>query len=159
MVFWTFGDLGRIGWGELYMVAVVSLGIVIPYFPYRSIDYDLMLSSDEPTKSTGISPERIRLETTIIATFGTAIATSFVGIICFVCLMAPHAARLIVGGGHKYIMPTSMLTGLIILIISDTIRRTVIAPKIIPVGIMTFMVGAPLLVYLLIKGGKYGHRD
>jgi len=86
-------------------------------------------------------------------------ATSFVGIIGFVCLVAPHAARLIVGGGHKYLMPTSMLMGSIILIISDTIGRNIIAPTIIPVGIMTSMVGAPLLVYLLIKGGKYGYRD
>lgn len=159
VVFWTFGDLGRIGWGELYLVAAVSLAIVIPYFLYRSIDYDLMLSGDELTKSAGISPERIRLETTIIAALGTAMATSFVGIIGFVCLVAPHAARLIVGGGHKYLMPTSMLMGSIILIISDTIGRNIIAPTIIPVGIMTSMVGAPLLVYLLIKGGKYGHGD
>ena len=159
VVFWTFGDLGRISWGELYLVVAVSLVIVIPYFLYRSIDYDLMLSGDELTKSAGMSPERIRLETTIIAALGTAIATSFVGIIGFVCLVAPHAARLIVGGGHKYLMPTSMLMGSIILIISDMIGRNIIAPTIIPVGIMTSMVGAPLLVYLLIKGGKYGYRD
>jgi len=159
VVFWTFGDLGRISWGELYLVAAVSLAIVIPYLLYRSIDYDLILSGDELTKSAGISPERIRLETTIVAALGTAIATSFVGIIGFICLIAPHVARLIVGGGHKYLMPTSMLMGAIILIISDTVGRTIIAPTIIPVGIMTSMVGAPLLVYLLIKGGKYGHRD
>jgi len=159
VVFWTFGDLGRIGWGELYLVAAISLAIVIPYFLYRSIDYDLMLSGEELARSAGISPERIRLETTIIAALGTAMATSFVGIIGFVCLVAPHAARLIVGGGHKYLMPTSMLMGSIILIISDTIGRTMIAPTIIPVGIMTSVVGAPLLVYLLIKGGKYGHGD
>jgi len=159
VVFWTFGDLGRIGWGELYLVVAVSLAIVIPYFLYRSIDYDLILSGDELTKSAGISPERIRLETTIMAALVTAMATSFVGIIGFICLVAPHAARLIVGGGHKYLMPTSMLMGSIILIISDTVGRNIIAPTIIPVGIMTSMVGAPLLVYLLIKGGKYGHRD
>jgi len=140
VVFWIFGDLGRIGWGELYIVAVVFLGIVIPYFLYRSIDYDLMLSSYELKKSAGISPERIRIETTIIATFETAIATSLVGIICFVCLVAPHDARLIVGSGHKYLIPTSMLMGSIILIISDTIGRTVRVSTIIPVGIMTSMV-------------------
>ena len=159
VVFWTFGDLGRMGWSELYLVATVSLIIVIPYFLYRSIDYDLMLSGDELAKSTGISPEKIRLETTIIAALGTAIATSFVGIIGFICLVAPHAARLIVGGGHKYLMPASMLMGSIILMISDTIGRVIVAPTIIPVGIMTSMIGAPLLIYLLIRGGKYGHRD
>jgi iron complex transport system permease protein len=56
-------------------------------------------------------------------------------------------------------MPTSMLMGSTMLIVSDTVGRNIIAPTIIPVGIMTSMVGAPLLVYLLIKGGKYEHRD
>jgi len=159
VIFWTFGDLGRISWGELYLVAAMSLAIVIPYFIYRSMDYDLILGGDELAKSAGISPERIRLETTIIAALGTALATSFVGVIGFICLVAPHAARLLVGGGHRYLMPTSMLMGSIILLVADVIGRTAIAPTIIPVGIMTSMVGAPLLIYLLIKGGKYGHRD
>ena len=159
VVFWTFGDLGRISWTELNLVALISVVIVLPYFIFRSIDYDLIISGDELAKSSGIRPERIRLETTIIAALGTALATSFVGVIGFVCLIAPHAARLLVGGGHRYLMPTSMVMGSLILVLSDTIGRVIIAPTVIPVGIMTSLVGVPLLVYLLIKGGKYGHRS
>jgi len=159
VVFWTFGDLGRIAWTEFDLVALLSLIIVFPYLIYRSFDYDLILSGDELAKSSGVRPERIRLETTIIAALGTALATSFVGVIGFVCLIAPHAARLLVGGGHRYLMPTSMVMGSLILTLSDTIGRTIIAPTIIPVGIMTSLVGVPLLVYLLIKGGKYGYSS
>ncbi|MGB9741452.1 MAG: FecCD family ABC transporter permease [Candidatus Bathyarchaeales archaeon] len=158
VVFWTFGDLGRIAWTEFDLVALTSIAIVFPYFIYRSLDYDLILSGDELAKSSGVRPERIRLETTIVAALGTALATSFVGVIGFVCLIAPHAARLLVGGGHRYLMPTSMVMGSLILTLSDTMGRTIIAPTIIPVGIMTSLVGVPLLVYLLIKGGKHGHR-
>lgn len=160
VVFWTFGDLGRIAWTELHLVALVSTIIIIPYFIYRSFDYDLILSGDDLARSSGISPERIRLETTIISALGTALATSFVGVIGFVCLIAPHTARLLIGGGHKYLMPTSMLMGSLILTISDTVGKTVIAPTIIPVGIMTSMIGVPLLIYLLIRsGGRYGRRN
>lgn len=159
VVFWTFGDLGRISWAELYLVTAVSLVIVIPFFVLRSIDYDLILGGDEVAKSSGVNPQRIRLETTIIAALATALATSFVGVIGFVCLIAPHVARLIFGGGHRYLMPASMAMGSLILTLSDTIGRTIIAPIIIPVGIMTSLIGVPLLVYLLLKEGKHGYRD
>lgn len=159
VVFWTFGDLGRISWTELNLVALISTVVVLPYFIYRSLDYDLILSGDELAKSSGVRPERIRLETTIVAALGTALATAFVGVIGFVCLVAPHVARLLVGGGHRYLMPTSMVMGSLILTLSDTIGRTIIAPTIIPVGIMTSFIGVPLLIYLLIKGGRHGYRS
>lgn len=157
IVFWTFGDLGRISWTEFYLVAFVSIVIVIPYIIYRSFDYDLILSGDDLARSSGIRPEKVRLETVIIAALGTALATSFVGVIGFLCLIAPHVARLLIGGGHRYLIPTSMVMGSLILTLSDTVGRTIIAPTIIPVGIMTSIVGAPLLMYLLIRGGgRYG---
>ncbi|MEM4499246.1 MAG: iron ABC transporter permease [Sulfolobales archaeon] len=159
VIFWTFGDLGRIGWAELNLITLTSLLVVIPYFILRSLDYDLILSGDELARATGVNPQKIRLETSVIAALATALATSFVGVIGFVCLIAPHAARLIFGGGHRYLMPASMVMGSLILIISDTIGRTIIAPTIIPVGIMTSFIGAPLLVYLLLKRGSYGYRD
>jgi len=159
VVFWTFGDLGRISWEELRLVAATSALLVIPYFIYRSMDYDLIVGGDELAKSSGVSPERLRVETTVIAALGTALATSFVGVIGFVCLLAPHATRLLVGGGHRYLMPTSMVMGSLILLLSDTLGRTIISPTVIPVGIMTSLLGVPLLVYLLIRGDGYGYRD
>ncbi|MEM1524871.1 MAG: iron ABC transporter permease [Nitrososphaerales archaeon] len=159
VIFWTFGDLGRIAWIELNLVVIVSIAIVIPYFILRSLDYDLILSGDELTKSTGVSPQRIRLETTIVAALATSLATSFVGVIGFIGLVAPHIARLVFGGGHRYLIPASMILGSLILTLSDTIGRVIIAPVTIPVGIMSSLIGVPLLIYLLIKGGMHGYRD
>ena len=159
VVFWTFGDLGRISWEELRLVLAVSALLVIPYFIHRSLDYDLILGGDELAKASGVSPEGLRVWTAVIAALGTALATSFIGVIGFVCLLAPHAARLLVGGGHRYLMPTSMVMGSLILSLSDTLGRTIISPIVIPAGIMTSLLGVPLLVYLLIRGGGYGYRD
>ncbi|MEM2491510.1 MAG: iron ABC transporter permease [Candidatus Bathyarchaeia archaeon] len=159
VIFWSFGDLGRIAWGELKAVALISAAVIIPYFLYRSLDYDLLLAGDELTKSAGVSPKRIRLETAIIAALGAALATSFVGVIGFVGLVAPHIGRSLVGGSHRYLMPASMVVGSLMLVLSDLLGRTIIAPTIIPVGIMTSLIGAPLLIYLLIKGGGYGSGD
>ncbi|MEM0359276.1 MAG: iron ABC transporter permease [Candidatus Hadarchaeales archaeon] len=156
VIFWTFGDLGRVSWTELWFLSLPSLLLVLPYFLYRSLDYDLLTSGDELTRSSGVSPERIRLETCIVAALGTALATSFAGVIGFVCLVAPHACRLLLGGGHRYLMPASMVMGALILLLSDTVGRTILSPTIIPVGIMTSLVGAPLLVYLLMRGGRLG---
>jgi iron complex transport system permease protein len=99
------------------------------------------------------------VETTVLAALGAALATSFVGVIGFVCLLAPHAARLLVDGGHSYLMPTSMVMGSLIFLLSDTLGRTIISPTVIPVGIMTSLLGVPLLAYLLIRGGGHGYRD
>lgn len=159
VVFWTFGDLGRITWIELDLIIILSSIIIIPYFIFRSLDYDLILGGDELTKSAGVSPRRIRLETTVIAALATALATSFVGVIGFICLIAPHAARLVFGGGHRYLMPASMVMGSLILTVADTMGRTIIAPTIIPVGIMTSIIGVPLLIYLLLRVGGDGYRD
>lgn len=159
VVFWTFGDLGRISWFELGLVGIVAVVVVLPYFIIKSLDYDLILSGDDLAKSSGVNPKRLRLETTIVAALATALATSFVGVIGFVCLAAPHIARFLFGGGHRYLMPASMLMGSLILTLSDTIGRNVIAPTVIPVGVMTSLVGAPLLVYLLLEANKRGYRD
>lgn len=115
-----------------------------------------MLSGDETAKSLGVDPKRLRLNCMVLASLITSLSVSFSGIIGFVGLIAPHGIRLIIGGDHRYLIPYSFLLGSLILILSDTIGRMVISPAIIPVGIITSFVGVPLLLYLLIKGERYG---
>ncbi|MEZ0346870.1 MAG: iron ABC transporter permease [Infirmifilum sp.] len=159
VVFWTFGDLSRVTWAELQILAAGAGLLVLPYFLLRRFDYDLILSGEDVAKSSGVHPGRVRLETTLVAALGTALATSFVGVIGFVCLVAPHIARLLVGGGHRYLVPASIAVGALILLLADTLGRTVIAPTVIPAGVMTSIIGVPVLVYLLLKGGIRGRGD
>jgi iron complex transport system permease protein len=152
VVFWTFGDLGRIDWTGLKITvgAVVLLSI---YYMARSLDLDLISLSDDVAHSSGVNPKRLRLEATIMTALGASVATSFAGVLAFLCLVAPHVARLVVGGAHRYLLPASMLTGSLLVLVADTLGRIILSPVVLPVGIVLSLVGAPLLVYLLLRGG------
>lgn len=85
----------------------------------------------------------------IIAALTTAAAVSFAGLIGFVGLMVPHIMRLLVGPDHRRLLPASALFGAVLLLLADTLARTVMAPSEIPVGIITTAVGGPFFLYLL----------
>ncbi|MCC6040172.1 MAG: iron ABC transporter permease [Thermofilum sp.] len=155
VVFWTFGDLGRAGWQELSFLLAGSPVITLAYLLLHK-DLDLLLLGDDVAETSGINPRRTRLITVIAAALGAALATSFVGILAFLCLLSPHLARLLIGGRHKYLVPASMLIGALILEWADAISRTILSPVVLPVGVTLSMVGAPLLVYLLLRGGPSG---
>jgi iron complex transport system permease protein len=87
----------------------------------------------------------------IVASLSTAIAVSFFGIIAFVGLVVPHIVRAITGSDERFLIPASALYGGIFLLFSDTLARTIMAPMVLPVGILTSFIGAPLFLYLLIK--------
>jgi iron complex transport system permease protein len=152
VVFWTFGDLGRIDWTGLKITVGAAVLLSI-YYMARSFDLDLISLSDDVAHSSGVNPKRLRLEATIITALGASVATSFAGVLAFLCLVAPHVARLVVGGAHRYLLPASMLTGSLLVLVADTLGRVILSPVVLPVGIVLSLVGAPLLVYLLLRGG------
>lgn len=152
VVFWTFGDLGRIDWTGLKITVGAAVLLSI-YYMARSFDLDLISLSDDVAHSSGVNPKRLRLEATIMTALGASVATSFAGVLAFLCLVAPHVARLVVGGAHRYLLPASMLTGSLLVLVADTLGRVILSPVVLPVGIVLSLVGAPLLVYLLLKGG------
>ena len=154
IVFWTFGDVGRTSWRELGII----LAAVIPasiYFLYKSWDYEVMDSGDESAKSLGVDVDRLRLHGMLISSLVTALIISFVGVIGFVGLVVPHIVRRIIGGNERYLIPSSCIVGAILLLASDTVARTIISPIVLPVGILTSFLGAPLFIYLVIKGRDF----
>lgn len=150
-VFWTFGDLGRTSWTEVLIIAVVTLVSFI-YFYIHRWDYNTIEDSDDVAKSLGVNVERLRYHSMIMVSFATATAVSFIGVIGFVGLIAPHIMRRIVGSDLRFLIPTSAILGSIILLLSDTIARTIVSPIVLPVGVLTSFLGAPIFLYLLIKG-------
>lgn len=84
----------------------------------------------------------------------TAVTVSFLGVIGFIGLVAPQMVRRLIGGDHRFLIPISALMGSLLLLVSDTFARTIISPIVLPVGAVTSFLGAPLFLYLLIKGGK-----
>lgn len=153
IVFWTFGDVSRTVWREIGIIfAVLILCLIV--FLYRRWDYNALLLGDETAKSLGVDVRRVRLEGLVLSSLLTATCVAFTGIIGFVGLIAPHMVRLIIGGDYRFLIPSSTILGALILLASDTVGRTIIAPVIIPVGIITSMLGAPMFIYLLLKGGE-----
>ncbi|MFW6117667.1 MAG: FecCD family ABC transporter permease [Thermoproteota archaeon] len=154
IVFWTFGDMGRSTWRDfgLMLVAVIPSTV---YFLYKSWDYEILDSGDESAKSLGVDVEKLRLHGMLISCFVTALIVSFVGIIGFVGLVVPHIIRRLIGGNERYLIPSSCMLGAILLLGSDTVARTIIAPIVLPVGILTSFLGVPLFIYLIVRGREY----
>ena len=150
VVFWTFGDVGRVDWEALKVLAV-ACAILSVYFIARSIDFDLISLGDDIAYSSGVNPKRLRVEASLASAFGAAVVTSFAGVIAFLCLVSPHIARLVVGNSHKYLVPASMLVASSLLLVADAIGRAALSPVVLPVGITLSFIGSPLLLYLLLR--------
>ena len=109
---------------------------------------------DESAKNLGFNVSRTRLVISAVAVFLAAISTAVVGIISFIGLIVPHIARLLMGSDHKYTIPFSMVLGAIVLLIADTLARTIGGSIEIPIGVITSIVGGPFFLYLLRKRGN-----
>ncbi len=158
IVFWTFGDVGRASWRELAIMAAVTLPC-IGFFILKRWDYNSLSGGDDTARSLGLNVVRTRMAGMFLAALVTATAVSFLGIMAFVGLVAPHLMRRIIGSDYRYLIPASAFSGSLLLLISDTFSRTVVAPVVLPVGAITSVMGAPLFIYLLMRGyGKPAAR-
>ncbi|MBS3781284.1 MAG: iron ABC transporter permease [Candidatus Thermoplasmatota archaeon] len=154
VIFWTFGDLGKSTWRDFGIMVVVLIPILI-YFIWNSWNYNALDSGDETAKSLGVDVEKTRMHGMLLSSLAAAVIVSFFGIIGFVGLVVPHIVRKVIGGDERYLIPASAIFGAAFLLASDTVARTIIAPIILPVGILTSFLGAPLFIYLLVKGRSY----
>lgn len=154
VIFWTFGDLGKSSWRDFGIMIAVIVPILI-YFIWNSWDYNALDSGDETAKSLGVDVGKTRMHGMLLASLATAVIVSFFGIIGFVGLVVPHIVRKVIGGDERYLIPGSAIFGGAFLLASDTVARTVISPIVLPVGILTSFLGAPLFIYLLVKGRSY----
>lgn len=150
MIYWSFGDLGRPVWREVWIITTVLLPSLI-YFFFKRWDYNALENGDETAQTLGVMVQRVRLVGMLLASLVTAVGVAFVGIIGFIGLIAPHVVRLLIGGDHRFLIPISMLFGALLLLASDTLARTAIAPALLPVGVVTSFMGAPMFIYLLVK--------
>ncbi|MFC2011091.1 FecCD family ABC transporter permease [Chloroflexota bacterium] len=148
IMFWLMGSFSLSQWSEVIIaLPYVILGVTIILLYARPLN--LVQLDEEQAQQLGINVERLKLILLVAATLITAAAVSFVGIIGFVGIIVPHAVRLIWGVDHRFLLPLSVLTGAVFLILADMIARTVMAPTEIPIGVITALCGAPFFLYLL----------
>ncbi len=152
-VFWTFGDLGRVSWKEVGILSVFTL-ICAVYFLFMRWSYNALASGEETAKSLGVHTERVRFFGLLAASLITAISVSFMGMIGFIGLIGPQIVRRVLGSDHRFLLPGSALMGAMILLLADTVARTLISPVILPVGAITSVLGAPLFFYILLRGKR-----
>jgi len=153
VVFWTFGDVGRVNWVELeIMTSVVLLAIL--FFIVNCWNYNAIDAGDETAKGLGVNVERIRLTSMVISALVSAVIVAFLGVIGFIGLICPHMVRRVIGDDQKYLIPGSALFGGILLLVSDTAARLIISPYVLPVSVLTAFMGAPAFIYLLLRGYK-----
>ena len=150
MVYWSFGDLGRTSWKELILIMILFIPSMV-YFVFKGWDLNAAEIGDNTAKSLGIEIERLRFTGILLASLITAVSVAFVGIIGFVGLICPHIIRLMIGSDHRFLIPSSAILGALLLLGSDMISRVIVAPTIIPVGIITSFIGVPLFMYLLLR--------
>ncbi len=149
-VFWTVGNLGKADWNNISILFPLVVGGLLLLF-WRSNDLNIMNAGDATAKSLGVNVGFTRIFNMIICSLLVAGVVSFTGTIGFVGLVAPHVVRMIIGCDNKFLVPASGLVGSALLILADTVARTVMSPIILPVGAITAFLGVPLFVYLIIK--------
>lgn len=153
VVFWMMGSLGKSSWDKVGMISAI-LVFCLPYLILKSWDINALGAGDETAKSLGVNVERTRVISMMLVSLITAGIICFTGTIGFVGLVAPHITRMVIGGDHRFLLPGSALVGALLLLGADTAARTLLAPVILPVGIMTSFLGVPFFVYLFMKRRK-----
>lgn len=146
MLFWLMGDLSY-DRPLLPAYLILVMGVLFTWPISRQLN--VMLWGDIQAASLGVNVNRLRIYLFMLASLLTAGAVTLAGSIGFVGLVVPHLIRLLIGNDHRFLLPSSALAGGALLIIADTLARTVLAPQQIPVGVITALLGVPLFLYLL----------
>ena len=153
IVFWTMGGLSRSSWVSV-RVSSVYVSVLGGLIWFLSRPLDALSFGEETAFHLGLDVERAKRLALLAASLLTAQSVAFVGPIGFVGLVVPHAIRLIIGPGHRWLLPCSGLAGASLLVVSDLLARTLVPPAEIPVGVITAMGGAPFFLYLLLQQRK-----
>ncbi|SEN47514.1 iron complex transport system permease protein [Pseudorhodobacter antarcticus] len=148
VVFWMLGGLGLAQWGQLMWPLAVLLPISL-WVWRRAGDLNAMTLGDETAATLGIPVARFRVQVFVASALITGTMVAFSGIIGFVGLMVPHIVRLVVGGDYARVLPASAMVGAVLLLWSDIVARTIMAPEDMPIGIITGFGGGLFFVWLL----------
>ena len=152
-VIWNFGDLGRATYRtNLIMFIVVTISSI--FFIISSWKYNVLLSGDNFAKSTGININLLRFVSLLLASLITSVCVSFLGIIGFVGIICPHIMKKILGQDHRYLITSSILSGSVLLLLADTLSRSIGSGSALPVGAITSLLGAPFFLYIIFSSIK-----
>ncbi|MBO7348684.1 MAG: iron ABC transporter permease, partial [Spirochaetales bacterium] len=154
-VIWNFGDLGRATYKTDFIMLVTILAGIITFI-ILSRRYDALLSGDAVAISVGVNVRLLRFVSLLLSSLITAVCVSFLGIIGFVGIICPHVIKKIMGQEHFWSISSSALSGSLLLLVADTLSRSMGNGSALPVGAITSMLGAPFFIAIIFrKGGKH----
>jgi iron complex transport system permease protein len=146
--FWLLGDLSQAASGSLW-IAVVSTIAGVAALTSRARQLNLMMLGERDAFDLGVEVERVRLQVFLAASLLVGVSVALSGSVGYVGLVVPHLVRMSMSGDNRLTIPAAALAGASFVIVADTLARTVIAPRELPVGAITALIGAPLFIYLL----------
>ena len=152
-VIWSFGDLGRATFSQDYIMIGVVGAALITFF-CLSWRFNAMLGGDNVAKSVGVNVTVLRVSALLISSLITAVCVSFLGIIGFVGIICPHVVKRLLGHNHVVSIPMSALTGSLLLLVADTLSRSIAGGTALPVGAITSLLGAPFFLFMLFSKGE-----
>ncbi|EFF1089965.1 iron ABC transporter permease [Escherichia coli] len=150
LVFWTMGSLARASWEKLAVLAA-AMAIVLPWSLRRAWQLTALRLGEERAMSFGIDVRRLRLGSLLRISLLAALSVAFVGPIGFIGLVAPHISRLLLGEDHRFYLPGSILIGGLVLSLASVASKNIIPGVILPVGIVTSLVGVPFFLSIVMR--------
>lgn len=157
IIYWLYGSVGMRGWNHVQLIIPFMLvGSFILLIHYRELN--ALALGEDAADHIGVDVKKGKIFILIGASLLTGAAVAVSGSIGFVGLVIPHLIRLVTGPNHRHVLPLSMLVGGAFLISADLVARTIIAPKELPIGVITGLIGAPVFALLLIRE-RIGRRE
>ncbi|MER8187506.1 iron ABC transporter permease [Kitasatospora sp. NPDC094015] len=155
VLFWLMGSLGGATWSTL-VVPAAAVPAALAVLLARARSLNALLMGDETAAGVGVPVTRLRRELFVVTSMVTGVLVAVSGAIGFVGLMVPHVCRLLCGADHRRLLPLSALTGAVLLVVVDTVARTALDTQELPIGVVTALIGAPALLYLLDRRLEHG---
>ncbi|MGY2288992.1 FecCD family ABC transporter permease [Pseudomonas sp. SDO528_S397] len=153
LVFWTLGSVTRANWDKLGILALV-VAVVMPFSFAAAPRLTLLRMGEDRAQSFGVDVKRLRFFSLLRISLLSATAVAFVGTIGFIGLVGPHIARILVGEDQRFLLPASAMVGALLLSLSSIASKMIMPGVIVPVGIVTALVGVPIFVVLVFKRGR-----
>ncbi len=150
ITFWMLGSLSGATWGRVGTLAPFFV-VTLLCIPLLAHGLDLLALGEAEAFHMGVEVERLKRISIVLVSAITGAAVAFTGVIGFVGIVVPHLLRLVIGPGHRLLLPASVLLGAVMLLIGDTFARTIAAPAEVPIGILTALVGAPFFLAVLLR--------
>jgi iron complex transport system permease protein len=146
--FWLLGDLSQAASGSLWII-VASTIVGVAALTLKARPLNLLMLGERDAFDLGVEVERVRLQVFLAASLLVGVSVALSGSVGYVGLVVPHLVRMSTSGDNRLTIPAAALAGASFVIVADTLARTVIAPRELPVGAITALIGAPLFIYLL----------